>query len=152
MDTNRVITENAELRRKMRRAGVLVAFICMSTIAMAQTDSAFSWWDFDRFPQLPPLHSGFDAAMMIHPQPNLLLMVLENKHDEVTDDKDTRMKQLMLHHFEENNARQNHYFKSAARNSRHGDALKDVRERIVWERRKNSVNPLPPPTPAMRGR
>lgn len=136
----------------IHRTGAAVALLFLTMTAMAQTDHTISWVHSDRFPEFPPLTADFDAAMMIHPQPNQLLMMLDNKHDEVTDDKDTRMKQLMLHHFEENNARQNHSFKSAARNSRHGDALKDVRNRIVWDRRKNSVNPLPPPTPAMRGK
>lgn len=73
------------MNRNLLQWMLAAIFAISGMTAYAQTDFAFSWGNYDRFPQLPPIHSGFDAAMMIHPQPNLLLMMSENKHDEVTD-------------------------------------------------------------------
>ena len=73
----RFIDENAELHRKIRRTGILVVLICMTTTSMAQTIPAISLGCSDRFPKLPALRADLCLAMSTHNQPDLLKQTVE---------------------------------------------------------------------------
>lgn len=139
----RFIDENAELHRKIRRTGILVVLICMTTTSMAQTIPAISSGCSDRFPQLPPLRADFCIAMATHNQPDLL-----NKTVDASDKDDVATTSIMFLH--KNKDIKSHFQYRSERYMRTGDPLIALRDRIVRKRRFNEGHPLPPPTPVMR--
>lgn len=72
----RFLDENAELHRKIRRTGILIALICMTTTSMAQTP-AISLGYSDRFQKMPPLKADFCIAIATHNQPDLLKKTMD---------------------------------------------------------------------------
>ena len=141
----RFIDENAELGRKIRRAGILVVLVCMTTTSMAQTIPAISSSSSDRFPKLPSLKADFCIALATHNQPDLL-----KKTTDATDKDDVATTSIMFLH--KNKDITSHFQYKSERFLPAGDALIGVRDQIVRKRRFNEGHPLPPPTPVMRRR
>ena len=139
----RFIDENAELHRKIRRTGILVVLICMTTTSMAQTILAISLGCSDRFPKLPALRADLCLAMSTHNQPDLLKQTVE-----ASDKDDLATTSIMFLH--KNKDVKSHFQYRSERFMRTGDALIGIRDRIVRKRRFNEGHPLPPPTPVMR--
>lgn len=145
MDTNLFSTiKDTDLYRKMWRVGALVALICLTATAMAQTNEASTWSYVERFPKLPPLTVDFDIALFAHPRPNLLLMPLGS-----VQNKETMTPQSIMYRHVENQTMPHFHFKSGP-NIQTGDGLKGVRDRIVRERRRKEGHPLQPLPPGIR--
>ena len=141
----RFIDENAELHRKIRRTGILVALICMTTTSLAQTIPAISSSCIDRFPKMPPLRADLCIAMATHNQPDLL-----KKTADASDKDDVATTSIMFLH--KNKDITSHFQYKSERFLPAGDALIGLRDQIVRKRRFNEGHPLPPPTPVMRRR
>ena len=142
---DRFLDENAELHRKIRRTGILIALICMTTTSMAQTIPAISSSCSDRFPKLPSLKADFCIALATHNQPDLL-----KKTVDATDKDDVATTSIMFLH--KNKDITSHFQYKSKRFMPAGDPLIGLRDQIVRKRRFNEGHPLPPPTPVMRRR
>ena len=141
----RFLDENAELHRKIRRTGILIALICMTTTSMAQTIPAISLGYSDRFQKMPPLKANFCIVMATHNQPDLL-----KKTVDTTDKDDVATTSIMFLH---KNKDITSYFQYRSERFLPAiDGLIGLRDRIVRKRRFNEGHPLPPPTPVMRRR
>lgn len=129
---------------KLLKTSLILAFICLTTTAMAQTAPESSWSFTERYPEMPPLNANFgvDRFTLYHPNKLQMPSATTQKQDTVV------YQSLMLRHTE-NHVTPHINIKSEP-NIQTGDALKHYRERIVHERRRNSPSPLPPPTPRMR--
>ena len=141
----RFIDENAELGRKIRRTGILVVLICMTTTSMAQTIPAISSNCFDRFPKMPSLKADFCIALATHHQLDLL-----KKTADATDKDDASTTSIMFLH--KNKDITSHFQCKSKRYLPAIDGLIGLRDRIVRKRRFDEGHPLPPPTPVMRRR
>ena len=142
---DRFLDENAELHRKIRRTGILIALICMTTTSMAQTIPAISSSSSDRFPKLPSLKADFCIALATHNQPDLL-----KKTVDATDKDDVATTSIMFLH--KNKDITSHFQYKSKIYLPAGDPLIGLRDQIVRKRRFNEGHPLPPPTPVMRRR
>ena len=141
----RFIDENAELRRKIRRTGVVVALLCLTMTAMAQTSHAVFRDYSGRFPEIPPLRADFSAALPAHTQ--LTLLQASPGSDEHRDSINEQS--IMFRHMGKN-ATSHFHLNSRPRFQTAGDPMIGIRDRIVRKRRINEGHPLPPPTPVMR--
>ena len=126
------------------KTSVILAFICLTTTAMAQTAPTTTWSFSDRYPEMPPLNAGFGIDMFTLSHPSQLQMPSANNQKE-----DTVVYQSLMFRHSENHVMPHIKIKSEP-NIRTDDPLKNYRDRIVRERRRNEPNPLPPPTPRMR--
>ena len=142
---DRFLDENAELHRKIRRTGILVALICMTTTSMAQTIPAISSNYSDRFPKMPSLKADFCIALANHNQPDLL-----KKTVDATPKDDVATTSIMFLH--KNKDITSHFQYKSKRFLPSIDGLIGLRDRIVRKRRFDEGHPLPPPTPVMRRR
>lgn len=141
----RFLDENAELHRKIRRTGIIIALICMTTTSMAQTIPAISLGYSDRFQKMPPLKADFCIAMGTHNQPDLLKNTVD-----ATDKDDAATTSIMFLH--KNKDITSHFQFKSERFLPADDPLIDLRDQIVRKRRFDEGHPLPPPTPVMRRR
>ena len=141
----RFIDENAELRRKIRRTGVVVALLCLTMTAMAQTSHAVFRDYSGRFPEIPPLRADFSAALPAHTQ----LTLLQASPGSV-EHRDSINEQSIMFRHTGNKATSHFQLNSRPRIQTTGDPMIGIRDRIVRKRRINEGHPLPPPTPVMR--
>ena len=144
----RFLNENAELHQKIRRTGILIALICMTTASMAQTIPAISSGCSDRFPKLPSLKADFCIAMATHNQPDLLKKTMDTTDLAGMDNASTTS--IMFLH--KNKEITSHFQYKSKRYLPAIDGLVGLRDRIVRKRRFNEGHPLPPPTPVLRRR
>ena len=119
----------------------VLAVMLISITATAQTPASSTWKHSNRFKELPPFRADFDAHLFV-PSMGLQQMAAESKERQDT----ISTQSIMLRHGE-NMPVPHFHFKTQVQEAEGGDALIDIRDRIVRKRRERQGRPLPPNPP-----